>query len=332
MPTNLPNSSVSSGLHYRLEKEEWLNAWANLKPAEIKLLFYLRTLAPFEDSTLHLEVDELANTLNVHRTTISRALDALTTQGYIDAEVIRVRVKVHAHSLSVPPDTTCAAPHQPRSPRTTSDRPAPAQPEPAKPETSAKPEPEAFSTEPQFVPEQTFKKPVNNRSGLPTVESLNKEETGTVSPLAQLIPEQTGVSLNPALRSVIEEVEMRYPEESYNRVHNAITAYIEQKASVRNPQAFISAALRRGFTSNQAKKNKRERTTEKPKRTNLPPAPAVPQILDLSGLIAEIQITCQTLGITVKQALERFGRAGRSLADLTDIDLSTLRREMAGWT
>ncbi|MEO0988331.1 MAG: hypothetical protein AAFY20_22760 [Cyanobacteria bacterium J06639_14] len=137
--------------------------------------------------------------------------------------------------------------------------------------------------------------------------------------------------LNPALIAVVEDIDLRHPEESYNRITNAITAYLEQRDSVRNPQAFISSALRRGFTSNQAKRNKRERTTEKQKRTNFPPAPAMPQIIDLSGLIAEIQITCQTLGITVKQALERFGRAGRSLADLTDLDLSTLRREMAGW-
>ena len=125
---------------------------------------------------------------------------------------------------------------------------------------------------------------------------------------------------------------MRHPEEFYNRVCNAITAYLEQQGAVRNPQAFISSALRRGFTSNQVKRNKRKQQTKKQKRTNFPPAPAMPHIIDLSGLIAEIQIHCQNLGITVKQALERFGRAGRSLSDLTDIDLSTLRREMAGWT
>ena len=132
-----------------------------------------------------------------------------------------------------------------------------------------------------------------------------------------------------------KKVEEGHPEEAYSRVSAAISAYLEQRETVRNPQAFISAALLRGFTSNKAKREK-QRTAKTPKKTSLPPALAAPQItmpqaVDLSGLIAEIQIHCQRLGLTVRQALERFGRAGRSLADLTDIDLSTLRLEMAGW-
>ena|GEM_PF-4029261 len=92
-----------------------------------------------------------------------------------------------------------------------------------------------------------------------------------------------------------------------------------------NPQAFLSAALQRGFTSNQAKKQSRS-SQKKQKETNVPPIPA-----NLSDVIAEISLHCQRLEVTTQEAVERFGRKGRSLSDLSEMDLVTLRREMAEW-
>jgi len=332
-PQTAPTSASTpvKSTHYRLTADEWDAVWEQLKPSEVRILYYLRLLDPFGDRDLAIGVRELARKLAVDHATVSRALKTLDAKGYIDLELLQVKARIRSKGDVVPSDTTGASEHHRRSPRTTGDRHAPPQSESLELETLADTEPAEFSPEPDFVPEQTLKDSVNNRSGLSTGENLNKKEVGTTS-VAQLIPERTGVPLNTALLAVVEEVAMRYPEESYSRVTNAITAYLEQKATVRNPQAFISAALRRGFTSNQAKRQKRTQT-KKQERTTFPPAPARPQILDLSGLIADIQIHCQRLNLSIREALERFGRAGRSsLADLNDIDLATFRHELAGWT
>ena len=316
-------SAPLKGVHYRLTNEEWLTLWDNLRPAEIKVLLHLRTLDPFGDRTLEIGVRDLGRTLSMDHSTVSRALKTLDKKGYIDLDLIQVNVRVQSNRVA--PDTTGGSKHHRRSSDTTGDRQTPPTVELETPAIPDSEDPQAFSTESPFVPEQTLKNVVNNRSGATPTPAPEPFNGKGYSAICDLIPERAGVPLNPALVSVIEEVEMRHPEESYTRVCNAISAYIEQKATVRNPQAFISAALKRGFTSNQAKRQKRP-STEKQKKTTLPPAP-----MDLSGLIAEIQIHCQRLQIPVKQALERFGRVGRSLNDLTDLDLATLRLEMAGW-
>ena len=322
--TDLPKSS-SSGLYYRLTAEEWNDAWEELKPTEIRILYHLRLLDPFGDRNIDIGVRELGRTLDVDHSTVSRALKVLDEKGYIDLELLKVKVRVH--SKVVADNTTGDSTHHDRSSNTNDDRYAPLTSAPAISETEASEASPAFSTETPFVPEQTFKNLVNNKSGATPTPAPTPLNGKGYCEIRDLIPERAGVPVNAALASVIEEVHLRYPEEAYGRVCNAISAYLEQKAIVRNPQGFISAALRRGFTSNQAKKQKRIPTeTEKSVKTT------VPRVLDLSGLVAEIQIHCQRLGITVKQAIERFGRAGRSLNDLTDLDLATLRFEMAGWS
>lgn len=323
--TNLTNTP-KSGLHYRLTPEEWDKAWQELKPSEIRILYHLRLMDPFGDRHLEIGVRELARTLNIDHATVSRALKTLDAKGYIDLELLQVKARIHSKGEVVSPDTTGDSTHQRRSPDTTDDRETPPPVPTAAPENLLEAVPEAFSPEGSVVPEQSLKDIVNNRFGLPT-EETNQRDVGT---LPQRLVEEAGIPLNAALLSVIKKLEQTHPEEVYSRVTNAISAYLEQKATVRNPQAFLSAALRRGFTSNSAKKENRQKT-EKSKKSIFPPAPAMPQILDLSDLIVDIQIHCQRLGITVKEAIERFGRVGRSLGELTNVDLATLRFEIASW-
>ncbi len=325
---DLPRTFCSE-LHYRLTSEEWATVWDTLKPAEIRILFHLRLLDPFGDRNLDIGVRELARTLNIDHSTVSRALKTLEAQGYIDLELLKVNVRIHSKTLAlaeVAEDNGGVSSHHLRSPATTVDLQPPPQSEPPEPESLVNSELQPISTEPVFVPKQTFKDSVNN-TGLTTVE-INRENTGT-SPLAQMVPEQAGIPLNSAILAAISRIEKTAPDEAYARVSNAISAYLEQQDKVRNPQAFLNSAIQRGMTSNQAKKRARE--TEKQERRNLP-APAMPKILDFSDLIAEIQIHCQRLNLSVSEALERFGRAGRSLANLTDVDLATFRVELAGWT
>jgi hypothetical protein len=132
------------------------------------------------------------------------------------------------------------------------------------------------------------------------------------------------VPLNAALVAVIEKIAASHPEEAYERVCNAVSAYVEQRETVLNPQAFISAALQRGFTSNQGKRKGRKQRT-KQQETNLPPPPR-----DLSDAIAAIAYHCDRLKITTQQAIERMGWQ-RSPDELSPLELINLSDTMTRW-
>ena len=83
-----------SKLHYRLTNEEWVQAVRTLTESQKDVLFYLRTLDPFGDRELDIGVRELGRILDYSHSAISRALTALKAKGYIDLEMIRVRVKI----------------------------------------------------------------------------------------------------------------------------------------------------------------------------------------------------------------------------------------------
>ena len=85
----------SDTVHYRVTKDEWLLAWDELKPAEIKVLYYLRTLDPWGDKNLEVSVTDLAKTLNCNKGTVSRALKILNRNGWIDLEITTATVKLH---------------------------------------------------------------------------------------------------------------------------------------------------------------------------------------------------------------------------------------------
>lgn len=103
-----------SSLHYRLTNEEWLTVVHDLKPSERDLLYHLRTLDPFGDRTLDLTVTSLAADLKVNKSTVSRALKVLDGKGYIDLELLAVRIKLRTHSLKPPalPSNNIVAPEQ----------------------------------------------------------------------------------------------------------------------------------------------------------------------------------------------------------------------------
>jgi DNA-binding transcriptional ArsR family regulator len=76
---------------YQLTTEEWQLAWETLKPAEIRILFYLRTLYPF-GGEITLKVSEIAAKLNLNRCTVSRALSRLADNGWIELESVTLRL------------------------------------------------------------------------------------------------------------------------------------------------------------------------------------------------------------------------------------------------
>jgi hypothetical protein len=105
-------STTSTKLYYPLTTDEWLQTFAELKPREIHLLFYLRTIDPFGDRKLEIGVRQIAKVLKCDPATVSRALKVLDQKKYIDLELINVQVQVFSRHQGVVstqhrcPDTT----------------------------------------------------------------------------------------------------------------------------------------------------------------------------------------------------------------------------------
>ncbi|WP_017654893.1 MarR family transcriptional regulator [Fortiea contorta] len=129
------NSSKIQGKFYPLQHEEWLKACRELTPAQKDVLYYIRTLDPYGDG-VELSVSGIARQLStenkeVHRSTVSRALKALDDKGFVDLELLKVKVKILAGGLHccdettvLPTDNTVAYRQQARSLRNKRDHDA----------------------------------------------------------------------------------------------------------------------------------------------------------------------------------------------------------------
>lgn len=90
-------------LFYRLTHGEWIETVKNLTGAEIKVLYYLRSLDPFGDRRSrhrkvyrHLEysITEMAQELNISKGAVSKAVKKLDQIGLIDAQILKVKIKI----------------------------------------------------------------------------------------------------------------------------------------------------------------------------------------------------------------------------------------------
>ena len=129
------SSSKIQGKFYPLQHEEFLSACHHLTPAQLMVLYFLRTLDPYGDG-VEVSVSEIARRLStedkeVHRSTVSRALKALDDKGFIDLELLKVKIKVSSRGLHccdettvVPTDNSVASPQQARSSGNECDRDA----------------------------------------------------------------------------------------------------------------------------------------------------------------------------------------------------------------
>jgi hypothetical protein len=84
---------------YKLTHEEW-KQMMKLRPAESKVLLYLRTLAPFGDRPISLTVRGVARETELAPGTVSKALKELDRLGWIDLELLKVSIKVNPFSPS----------------------------------------------------------------------------------------------------------------------------------------------------------------------------------------------------------------------------------------
>lgn len=120
----MTQSTKIRGKFYPLQHSEWLRACQELTPSQRDLLYYIRTLDPYNNG-IAINTAEIArvfstNGRNVHRQTISRALKALDQKGFIDMESITVNVRVQPlglwYSKAVEDDCTEQNPGCPETP------------------------------------------------------------------------------------------------------------------------------------------------------------------------------------------------------------------------
>jgi hypothetical protein len=86
------------GKFYPLQHDEWVKACQELTPAQRDVLYFVRTLDPY-NMGLDITAAEIARQLSkpnriVHRQTVSRALKELDRLGFIDLELISISIKV----------------------------------------------------------------------------------------------------------------------------------------------------------------------------------------------------------------------------------------------
>jgi hypothetical protein len=73
---------------YQLQPDEWLEVCKELKPAELKVLYRLRTLDPFGQHPIKFRVVDIAQALNMNKGTVSRAVQRLAELEYINLEIV----------------------------------------------------------------------------------------------------------------------------------------------------------------------------------------------------------------------------------------------------
>lgn len=86
------------GKFYPLQPEEWAEAWDELKPSEVRILYYLRMLDPFGDKQMEIGVTAIAKELGIAKSTVSKALKSLDAKGWIELELIKVKVRLKSVS------------------------------------------------------------------------------------------------------------------------------------------------------------------------------------------------------------------------------------------
>ncbi|MCZ8053583.1 MAG: helix-turn-helix domain-containing protein [Microcystis sp. LE19-12.2C] len=82
------------GKFYALKPEEWLEVTKELRYAEVRVLYYLRTIDPFGGRDLRVKVTDVATATGLQKGTVSKALKVLSDKGYIDLEITEALVKL----------------------------------------------------------------------------------------------------------------------------------------------------------------------------------------------------------------------------------------------
>lgn len=103
----MPQTRIQ-GKFYPLKSEEWLDSISQLTHSELKILYYVRSLDPYNngiDITPASIARDLSTEKNkMHRSTVGRALKSLDRKGFINMELIKVRIKVNPRGFLAEPE------------------------------------------------------------------------------------------------------------------------------------------------------------------------------------------------------------------------------------
>ncbi|ELS04302.1 hypothetical protein Xen7305DRAFT_00040310 [Xenococcus sp. PCC 7305] len=96
------------GKFYPLKSEEWLDSINQLTHSELKILYYVRSLDPYNNG-INLTPAQIARDLStektrMHRSTVGRALKTLDRKGFINMELLQVQIKVNPKGFLSDPE------------------------------------------------------------------------------------------------------------------------------------------------------------------------------------------------------------------------------------
>ncbi len=83
-----------ASLFYQLTHSEWLKTVKDLTGAEIKVLYYIRSLDPFGNCKHEYSVTQMASDLGLSKGAVSKALKKLEQVDEIDIELVRVKIQI----------------------------------------------------------------------------------------------------------------------------------------------------------------------------------------------------------------------------------------------
>lgn len=90
-----------SSLFYPLTNQEWRETVKDLTGAEIKVLYHLRSLDPFGDRLIEYSITQMADDLGLSKGAVSKAVKKLDQAGLIDAELVRVKIRIKPNNNNV---------------------------------------------------------------------------------------------------------------------------------------------------------------------------------------------------------------------------------------
>ena len=87
------------GKFYPLKSEEWVETVKQLTHSELKVLYYVRSLDPYNKgislTPIQIAKDLSTEKSKMHRSTVGRALKSLDSKGFIQMELLQVQIKVN---------------------------------------------------------------------------------------------------------------------------------------------------------------------------------------------------------------------------------------------
>ena len=96
--------SKIEGKFYPLQNDEYVRACDELTPAQKDIFYYLKTIDPFGDHSMKIDVSEIARRLKLTKDTVYRSLKTLYRLGWLGIE--RIKIQLQVSNLEVKKDTS----------------------------------------------------------------------------------------------------------------------------------------------------------------------------------------------------------------------------------